>query len=228
MIKLKTKDIFISNNSIVYDMIQNYELPFEILPNIKNIILKLGQSLDSDYVKQKENVWIHKSANVSSNVEIIGPCIIDAGAEIRHNAYIRENVIIGKNCVVGNSCEIKNSILYDNVQVPHFNYVGDSVMGYGSHLGAGAIVSNLKNNKSNIVLNCNGEIIDTNLRKVGAFIGDNVQVGCGCVLNPGTIILPNTDIYPLTNVRGIVEKDSIVKDMNNIIEKNKDKHDGKI
>lgn len=218
---MKTKEIFINNKTIAYDLIKNYELPFEILPNIKDFILALGQSLDNNYVEQRENVWIHKSAVVSSSAEIIGPCIIDADAEIRHNAYIRENVIIGKNCVLGNSCEIKNSILYDNVQVPHFNYVGDSILGYGSHLGAGAIVSNLKNNKSNIVFNYNGEMIDTNLRKVGAFIGDNVQVGCGCVLNPGTIILPNTDIYPLTNVRGIIKENSIVKDINNIIEKKK-------
>ena len=219
---MKTKDIFISNNSIADSFIKNYEYPFEVLPNIKNYILKLGESLSNDYEKIGDNIWIHKSANVNKFAEITGPCIIDEGAEIRFNAYIRGNVIIGKNSVLGNSCEIKNSILYDNVQVPHFNYVGDSILGYKSHMGASSIISNLKSTKTNVVIKYKDEKIKTNLKKVGAFLGDNVEIGCGSVLNPGTIIMPNTNIYPLISVRGIIESDSIVKDMNNIVRKNQE------
>lgn len=219
---MKTKDIFVSNNSIADSFIKSHEYPFEVLPNIKNYILKLGESLSNDYEKTGNNIWIHKSANVNKFAEITGPCIIDEGAEIRFNAYIRGNVIIGKNSVLGNSCEIKNSILYDNVQVPHFNYVGDSILGYKSHMGASSIISNLKSAKTNIVIKYKDEKIKTNLKKVGAFLGDNVEVGCGSVLNPGTIIMPNTNIYPLISVRGVIESNSIVKDMNNIVRKDKE------
>ena len=216
---MKTKDIFISNNSIANDFIKAHEYPFEILPNIKNYILELGATLNEDYKKINDNVWIHKSASVNKFAEIIGPCIIDEGAEIRFNAYIRGNVIIGKNSVLGNSCEIKNSILYDNVQVPHFNYVGDSILGHKSHMGASSTISNLKSTKTNVVIKYKDEKIKTNLKKVGAFLGDNVEVGCGSVLNPGTIIMPNTNIYPLISVRGVIEGNSIVKSMNNIVKK---------
>ena len=216
---MKTKEIFISNNSIADNFIKEYIYPFEILPHIKNYILKFGNTLNNDYKKIKDDIWIHKSASISKSAEIIGPCIIDEYAEIRHNAYIRGSVIIGKNCVLGNSCEIKNSILYDNVQVPHFNYVGDSILGSYSHMGASAIISNLKSDKKNIVIKHNNRLIETNLKKIGAFLGDNVEIGCGCVLNPGTIVMPNTNIYPLTSVRGIIPSDSIVKNMNNIIKK---------
>ena len=216
---MKTKDIFISNNSIADSFIKAHEYPFEILPNIKNYILELGATLNEDYKKKNDNVWIHKSAVVNKFSQITGPCIIDEGAEIRFNAYIRGNVIIGKNSILGNSCEIKNSILYDNVQVPHFNYVGDSILGYKSHMGASSIISNLKSTKTNIVIKYKNEKIKTNLKKVGAFLGDNVEVGCGSVLNPGTIIMPNTNIYPLISVRGVIEGNCIVKDMDNIVKK---------
>ena len=217
---MKTIEIFISNKSIADGFIKSFNYPFEALPKIKEYIINLGNSLDSNYIKKANNIWIHKSVIVSDTAKIIGPCIIDENSEIRHNAFIRENVIIGKNCVVGNSSEIKNSILYDFVQIPHFNYVGDSILGYHSHLGAGAIISNLKSDKKDIVVKYHDEIINTNLKKVGAFIGDNVEVGCNSVINPGTIIFPNTNIYPLVSVRGVIPSNVIVKDKNIIVEKN--------
>lgn len=216
---MKTKEIFLSDNSIAAQFVKNYEYPFEVLPKIKEYILNLGQSLDSNYIEVKENVWIHKNAKVSKSAEINAPCIIDDGAEIRCNAYIRGSVIIGKNVVFGNSCEIKNAILFDDVAVPHFSYVGDSIIGSHSHLGASAIISNLKSDKKNIVIKNGGEEIVTNMRKIGAFLGDNVEIGCGCILNPGTIIMSNTNVYPLTSVRGVILENCIVKDMNNIVKK---------
>lgn len=216
---MKTKDIFIGSESIADNFVKSFEFPYEVLPNIKEYIIKLSSDLNEDYKKIKESIWVHKSAKISDSACINGPCIIDEGAELRHNAFIRGNVIIGKNSVVGNSCELKNTILYDYVQVPHFNYVGDSILGNYAHLGAGTIISNLKSDKSNIKIKNNDEIIDTLMRKVGAFIGDNVEVGCNCVINPGTIIMPNSNIYPLTNIRGIVKSNVIVKSMNNIINK---------
>lgn len=214
---MKTEDIFKSDNSIASKFVKSYTYPYEILPNIKEYIIELGKSLDSDYEEVAENIWIHKEAKVSSSAEIHSPCIIDKGAEIRCNAFIRGSVIIGKDCVFGNSCEIKNAILFDNVQVPHFSYVGDSVLGYHSHMGASSIISNLKSDKKNIVIKYKGETKETGMRKIGAFLGDYVEVGCGSVLNPGTIILPNSRIYPLTSVRGVIAENMIVKNSNTII-----------
>ena len=216
---MKTKDIFKSKESIVYDFIMSYEYPFEVLKDIKEYIIKLGNTLSSDYELKGENIWIHKNAIVSPTAEINGPCIIDNGAIVRCNAFVRGSAIIGKNTVFGNSCEIKNAILFDNVQVPHFSYVGDSILGAHSHLGAGSIISNLKSDKKDIIIKNGNEKIETNLRKIGAFLGDNVEVGCNSVLNPGTIIMPNTNIYPLTSVRGVIKENSIVKSMDNIISK---------
>lgn len=216
---MKTKDLFKSCESIAYDFIMSYEYPFEVLKDIKEYIIKLGSTLNNDYELMGENIWIHKNAKVSKSAEINGPCIIDDGAEIRCNAFVRGSAIIGKNTVFGNSCEIKNAILFDNVQVPHFSYVGDSILGAHSHLGAGSIISNLKSDKKNIVIKNGNEKIETGLRKIGAFLGDNVEVGCNSVLNPGTIILPNTNIYPLTSVRGVIPSNSIVKSMDNIVSK---------
>ena len=216
---MKTKELFLSNNSIANDFIKSFTYPFEVLPYINEFILNLGNDLDDNYVKIKENVWAHKNARISETAYINGPCIIDDNAEIRHCAYIRGNAIIGKNSVLGNSCEIKNAILYDNVQVPHFSYVGDSILGSHSHMGASSIISNLKSDKTNISIKYNGEVIDTKMRKVGAFLGDYVEVGCGSVLNPGTIIMPYTNIYPLTSIRGVIDKNKIVKNMENIIDK---------
>ena len=215
---MKNKDLFKTSESIADKYIKEYDYPFEVLPNIEEIIYKIGNSLGNDYNLIDDNIWISKTVNIPNNVTINGPCIIDHNAEIRPGAFIRGKVIIGKNSVLGNSCEIKNAILYDNVQVPHFNYVGDSILGEFAHMGAGSITSNVKSNKTNVVIK--GEKnIETNLRKVGAFLGDNVEIGCNAVLNPGTIIGCNTIIYPLTMVRGVIGENKIVKSMDNIIDR---------
>lgn len=216
----KTEDLLDLNYTITKNYFKNYEYPWEIIPEIKNIVLEIGKNLDKNQYKEiKNNVWVHISASIDENVQIIGPAIIDENSSIKHCAYIRENVIIGKACVIGNSCEIKNAIIFDETQVPHFNYVGDSVMGYKSHMGAGAIISNLKSDQSNIIVKTEEEKIETNLRKFGAIIGDFVEVGCNSVLNPGTIIGRKTTIYPLSRVRGLVKENCIYKEEDNIVEK---------
>ena len=213
------KNIINLNNTISVDIFQNINYVWEVIPKIKDYILELGENLDKEkYTNIGDNIWIGSNVKISEKATIEGPCIIDDNTEIRPGAYIRGNVIIGKNVVIGNSTEIKNSIIFDYAQIPHFNYVGDSVLGYKAHLGAGVIISNLKNDKSNIVIKGEKKI-DTGLRKFGAIIGDNVDIGCNSVIFPGTIIYPNTNIYPLTRVRGIIKENSIVKDENTIIEK---------
>lgn len=214
---MKTKDLFKLGNSIAHDYIIKYEYPFEVLPHIKDIIIEIGNSLGKDYIKIKENVWVHESSKIDESAVINGPCIIDSNTEIRPHAYIRGNAIIGKNAVFGNSCEIKNAILYDNTQVPHFNYVGDSILGNYAHMGAGSITSNVKSDKTLVVIKNKEQELETNLKKVGAFLGDYVEVGCNSVLTPGTIVMPNSNIYPLTMVRGVIPSNSIVKSMDNII-----------
>ena len=216
---MKTEELFLSNASIAIDLIKKYEYPFMALSNIKEYIIELGKTLDDNYIKQGDNIWIHKTAKIDKTAHIDGPCIIDEYAEIRPSAFIRGSAIIGKNCVFGNSCEIKNSIIFDNCQIPHFNYVGDSLLGAHSHLAAGVITSNLKIDGSNIVIKDGNKKIETNMRKIGAILGDYVEVGCNSVLNPGTIIGPYTIIYPLTTVRGVIPGKKIVKDMNNIVER---------
>ena len=215
---MKNKDLFVIGESIADSYIKKYEYPFEVLPHIGEIILEIGEHLGNDYDLLEDNIWISKTVNIPKTATIIGPCIIDHNASIRPGAFIRGNAIIGKNSVLGNSCEIKNAILYDNVQVPHFNYVGDSILGNYSHMGAGSITSNVKSDKTNVVIKGKEEI-ETNLRKVGAFLGDYVEIGCNAVLNPGTIIGCNTSVYPLVMVRGVIDSKKIVKDMNNIISK---------
>ena len=190
----------------------------EVIPHISVFITELGCTLSKDiFYSPYENVWIAKNATVSPTAQICGPCIIDEHAEIRHCAFIRGAVIIGKNAVVGNSSEIKNSILFDGVQVPHYNYVGDSIIGYRSHLGAGAITSNLKSDKSQVTLGYGGARISSGKTKLGAIIGNYVEVGCGSVLNPGTVISRNSRIYPLSSVRGYIPKNCIFKSTNEII-----------
>lgn len=216
---MKTNEIFISNDSIAIDLIRNSTYPYEVLGSIKDYIVKLGNTLGDDYIKMEDNIWIHKNAHVFESAYIMGPCIIDDGAEIKHCAFIRGGVIIGKNSVLGNSCEAKNAILFDNVQVPHFNYVGDSILGSHAHMGAGSITSNVKSDKKLVVIKSGDEVLETGIKKVGAFLGDNVEIGCNCVLNPGTFIGPNSRIYPLTSVRGVIKENSIVKSMNIIVEK---------
>lgn len=216
---IKTKDLFLSDDSIAIDLIKRYEYPFMILPHIKEYIIELGKSLNEDYINKGDNVWIHKTAKVDESAHIIGPCIIDEQCEIRPSAFIRGSAIIGKGCVFGNSCEIKNSIIFDNCEAPHFNYVGDSILGTHCHMAAGVITSNLKMDKTSIVIKNGDEKIDTKMRKIGAFLGDYAEVGCNSVLNPGTIIGPYTVIYPLTSVRGVIPGKSIVKSMDNIVER---------
>ena len=202
-----SKELFLNVNNI-----------WEVIPNIKDYVVRLGNSLsDSEFRKLGDDIWVHKSANISDSATILGPTIIDEGTEIRVNAYIRGSVVIGKNCVVGNSCEIKNSIVFDNCQIPHFNYLGDSIMGYHSHIGAGVIATNLKSDKSNVVIKSNGNNIETGLRKMGSIIGNYVEVGCNSVMFPGTIIYPHVIVYPLTRVRGVIESNSIVKSLNVIV-----------
>lgn len=212
---MQNKDLFIEGKSIADSYIKKYKYPFEVLPNISDIIMDIGKNLDDNYEKIGDNIWIEKRVKLPAFYTIIGPCIIDSDAEIRPSAFIRGNVIIGKGSVLGNSCEVKNSIIYDNVEVPHFNYVGDSILGYKSHMGAGSITSNLKSTKTNVVIND----IETKLRKVGAFLGDYAEVGCNAVLNPGTVVGRNTIIYPLTMVRGVIPENKIVKSMDNIVER---------
>lgn len=215
----RTDNYFDVTKTLAQYMFDGIEYPWEVLPRIEAFILQLGPMLPADEYEQKgENIWIAKSAKVAETASITGPCIIDSNAQIRHCAFIRGNAIIGKGAVVGNSCEIKNSILFDEVEVPHYNYVGDSILGYKSHLGAGAITSNIKNDKKNVIVKFPLGELETGLRKMGALVGDGVQVGCNTVLNPGTVIGKNTRIYPLNSVRGWIDENSIYKKEGNVSE----------
>lgn len=222
MEECKIQNLYALENTIAEPLLTRYTYPWEALKNIGDFIVELGNKLPKeDYIVKGENVWISKTANIAETAYIKGPAIICDNAEIRHCAFIRGNAIVGKNVVVGNSTELKNVILFDNVQVPHYNYVGDSILGYKAHMGAGSITSNVKSDKKMVIIknNITGEIIETNRKKVGAMIGDFVEIGCGSVLNPGTVIGKNTNIYPLSSVRGVVLEDSIYKNENNIVHK---------
>ncbi len=213
-------ELFDTDKTIAKKIFENKEYPWEVLPCIKDFIVELGKNLPKEiYDEIKENVWVAKSANVFDSAYIAGPCIIDENAEVRQCAFIRGSAIIGKNVVLGNSCEIKNAILFDNVQVPHFNYVGDSILGYKAHMGAGSVTSNVKSDKTLVVIKDENEGIETNLKKVGAMLGDNVEVGCNSVLCPGSVIGRGTTIYPLSMVRGVVKENSIYKGKNDIVER---------
>lgn len=213
-------ELFDTDKTIAKKIFENKEYPWEVLLCIKDFIVELGKNLPKEiYDEIKENVWVAKSANVFDSAYIAGPCIIDENAEVRQCAFIRGSAIIGKNVVLGNSCEIKNAILFDNVQVPHFNYVGDSILGYKAHMGAGSVTSNVKSDKTLVVIKDENERIETNLKKVGAMLGDNVEVGCNSVLCPGSVIGRGTTIYPLSMVRGVVKENSIYKGKNDIVER---------
>jgi NDP-sugar pyrophosphorylase family protein len=216
----KTKDLYIANCSIAYGYISSFEYPWQALSGIGAAILRIGAGLDSArYDRVGDNVWIAKSARVAQSALISGPCIIDEDAEVRHCAFVRGSAIVGKWAVVGNSTELKNCILFDGVQVPHYNYVGDSILGYKSHMGAGAITSNVKSDKTPVIIK-GGEVqIATGLKKCGAFLGDFVEVGCGSVLNPGTVIGARSSVYPLSSVRGVISSDSIYKHSGEVVER---------
>ncbi|MDR1627149.1 MAG: UDP-N-acetylglucosamine pyrophosphorylase [Oscillospiraceae bacterium] len=217
---LLSQNLFDLSKTIAEPLINKYDYPWEVLTEIKNYILEIGKTLSSsEYEKKGENIWISKNAHIALSSYISGPAIIQEGVEIRHCAYIRGNVIVGKHSVVGNSTEIKNSILFEETQAPHYNYVGDSILGYKSHLGAGSIMSNIKSDKTNIDIKSGKEKIKTNLRKIGAMIGDHSEIGCNAVMNPGTILGKNCCIYPLTMVRGYIEPNHIVKNNGEIIKK---------
>lgn len=208
------------SETIASGLFQNLTYPWEALPNISSFICELGKTLDASlYERKGENIWVAKSAKVAPTASLNGPLIIDEEAEIRHCAFIRGNAIVGKGAVVGNSTELKNVVLFNKVQVPHYNYVGDSILGYKSHMGAGSITSNVKSDKTLVVVKDGKEEIATGLKKFGVMLGDEVEVGCNSVLNPGTVVGKGSNIYPLSMVRGVVPANSIYKKKNDIVEK---------
>ena len=220
MEECKIKNLYNLEETIAKNLLEEATYPWEVLSKIEEYILKIGEELSKeDYNKVGENVWIAKSAKVAPTAYINGPAIIGENAEVRHCAFIRGNAIVGNNAVVGNSTELKNVILFNNVQVPHYNYVGDSILGYKAHMGAGSITSNVKSDKKLVVIKNGDGMIETGRKKVGAMIGDNVEVGCGSVLNPGTVIGRDSNIYPLSSVRGVVKAHSIYKKDGNIVDK---------
>lgn len=208
---LKTSDLFDLSHSMAGTYLSGFDLPWQALGGIKSLILSLGSQLDDDYNQIRPNVWVHKTAVIAPTAYLGEPCIIGANTEVRHCAFIRGSALVGENCVIGNSVELKNVILFDNVQVPHYNYVGDSILGYKSHMGAGSVTSNVKSDKTLVVVKNGEEQIPTGLKKFGAILGDFVEVGCNSVLNPGTVIGRHTNIYPTSCVRGMVPADSIWK-----------------
>ena len=219
------KDFTISNmldlnETIAAELFEGKTYPWEVLPEIGDFIIKLGKTLDpSEYEEKGENVWIARSATVAPTASITGPAIIGRDAEVRHCAFIRGKAIVGEGAVVGNSTELKNVILFNKVQVPHYNYVGDSILGYKSHMGAGAVTSNVKSDKSLVKVKVGEKTIETGLKKFGAMLGDEVEVGCGSVLNPGSVIGSHTNIYPLSMVRGVIPAGSIYKKQGEIVAK---------
>jgi len=221
MKNMKIENLYDLSHTLAKDYLGGLEYPWQALKGISEFIIKLGNTLSTDeYDNPSENVWVHKTAKVFPTAYLGAPCIIGANTEVRHCAFVRGSALVGENCVVGNSVELKNVILFDNVQVPHYNYVGDSILGYKSHMGAGSITSNVKSDKKLVVVKNGTEKIETGLKKFGAMIGDNVEIGCGSVLNPGSVIGANTNIYPLSSVRGVVSANSIYKNQNEIVEKN--------
>lgn len=220
MKQLTIKELYNLKETIAADLFADAEYPWEVLPKISSFIMELGAGLsEEEYEKRGENIWIAKSAKVALTASITGPAIIGKEAEIRHCAFIRGNAIVGEGAVVGNSTELKNVVLFNKVQVPHYNYVGDSILGYKSHMGAGSITSNVKSDKKLVVIKTTDGEIETGLKKFGAMLGDEVEVGCGTVLNPGSVVGRHTNIYPLSMVRGFVPANSIYKHKNEVIVK---------
>ena len=217
---LLADNLFDYSKTIAKPLLESVDYPWEALPKIKDFIIELGKTLDPEIYEQRgENIWVAKSATVFPSAYLGGPLIICEVAEVRHCAFIRGSAIVGKGAVVGNSTELKNSILVDGVQVPHYNYIGDSILGYKAHTGAGTITSNLKSDKSLVTVLCDDDKVETGVKKFGAMLGDHVEVGCNSVLNPGSVVGRNTNVYPLSFVRGYVPENSIYKRLGEIAEK---------
>ncbi len=212
MENIRIADLYDLSHTVAADYLRGFEYPWEALKGIKDLIIEIGNKLSPDeYDNPSENVWVHKTAKVFPSAYLGAPCIIGPDTEVRHCAFIRGSALVGAGCVVGNSVELKNVILFDGVQTPHYNYVGDSILGYKSHMGAGSITSNVKSDKTNVVIKSGSEKLETGIKKIGAMLGDFVEVGCNSVLNPGTVIGPHSNIYPTSCVRGVVQPESIWK-----------------
>ena len=218
---LNTTGLFDLSHTLAGEYLARFTYPWEALDGIKELILSLGPALGEGYEERAPQVWVHETAKIAPTAFLGAPCIIGPGTEVRHCAFIRGSALVGANCVVGNSVELKNVILFDNVQTPHYNYVGDSILGYKSHMGAGSITSNVKSDKTLVVVKNEGEPIGTGRKKFGAILGDFVEVGCNSVLNPGTVIGPHSSIYPVSCVRGVVPADRIYKTGGVIVPKTK-------
>ena len=216
---MKTLELYDLSHSLAGEYLAQFEYPWQALAGIKNLILTLGKTLGEEYTEITPEVWVHSTAKVAPTAYIGAPCIIGANTEVRHCAFIRGSALVGENCVVGNSVELKNVIIFDNVQVPHYNYVGDSILGYRSHMGAGSVTSNVKSDKTLVVIKSADEQIPTGIKKVGAMLGDFVEVGCNSVLNPGTVIGRNSNVYPTSCVRGVIPANSIWKNNGTVVEK---------
>lgn len=220
MDSVKIVNLYDLNHTLAADYLKVFTYPWEALKGISEFIISLGKTLNpEEYNNPAENVWVHKTAKIYPSAYLGMPCIIGANTEVRHCAFIRGSALIGENCVIGNSVELKNVIIFDNVQTPHYNYVGDSILGYKSHMGAGSITSNVKSDKTNVVIKSGGEQIETGIKKIGAMLGDNVEVGCNSVLNPGTVVGRCSNIYPTSCVRGVVPECSIWKTGGVIVKK---------
>jgi NDP-sugar pyrophosphorylase family protein len=214
------KDMYDLDHTLAADYLSQFTYPWEALSGIKEMIIELGKNLDpEEYEEREEHVWVHKTAKVFPSAYLGAPCIIGPNTEVRHGAFIRSSALVGADCVVGNSVELKNVILFDHVQTPHYNYVGDSILGYYSHMGAGSITSNVKSDKKLVVVHNGTEHIETGIKKFGAMLGDHVEVGCNAVLNPGTVIGRNSNVYPTSCVRGVVPANSIWKNSGEIADK---------
>ena len=213
------ENLYDLTHTVAADYLKGFRYPWEALKGIKDLILSIGATLNKDdFLEVAPTVWVHKTAKVMPSAYLGAPCIIGANTEVRHCAFIRGSALVGENCVVGNSTELKNVILFDNVQVPHYNYVGDSILGYKAHMGAGSITSNVKSDKSLVVIHSD-PAIETGIKKVGAMLGDHVEVGCNSVLNPGTVIGRNSNVYPTSCVRGVIPTNSIYKKNDTIVTK---------
>lgn len=216
------KGLYDLDHTLAKDYLSQFTYPWEALKGIKDFILELGPTLGDDYEQVTENVWVHKTAKVFPSAYLGAPCIIGPETEVRHGAFIRGSALVGANCVVGNSVELKNVILFDHVQTPHYNYVGDSILGYFSHMGAGSITSNVKSDKKLVVVHNGTEHIETGIKKFGAMLGDYVEVGCNAVCNPGTVIGRHASVYPTSCVRGVIPENCIFKNSGVVIERKAD------